>query len=367
MRRARQLHEDPSSPVVVFLGAGASVEAGLPISTGITRHLIEQMEAQSETELLTMIRFICDKLTSGRSGQTVDIELLLRTATYLADRNVDPLTESNANPLPRFVTSWCDELKAIDPTGDGVLFRRLLREAKALLPQILQPTKSVKYLSEINRLMNALPKRRRLAPVIFTLNYDLCLEQALNDANIKFTTGFEKGVWTPGVLANPRTIRLFKLHGSLGWVRHPERRIIYDAYDSAQSDEILVESPEINHEIVFAIDNKLQATQPFLWLFQQCAEIVSRSSYIVCIGYSFRDDHVNEIIGQAMASDPSKHLIFVSPSASEQTLEHVRGITFFPKRVLPIKGTARPVLRGSRIQTKMEQAENKQRVEEPFE
>jgi hypothetical protein len=40
--------------VVVFLGAGASVEAGLPISTGITRHLIEQMEAQSETELLNM-------------------------------------------------------------------------------------------------------------------------------------------------------------------------------------------------------------------------------------------------------------------------------------------------------------------------
>jgi len=366
MRKTHQKHEESSSPVVIFLGAGASVEAGLPISTGITRHLVEQMETQSEAELLGMIQFICNKLTTEENGQTVDIELLLRTAAYLADRNVDPLKDVNANPLPKFVTSWCEELKTIDPAGDGVLFRRLLREAKAILPRILQPTKSVKYLSEINRLMNALPKRKRFAPVVFTLNYDLCLEQALNDANIKFTTGFERGVWTPNALANPRTIRVFKLHGSLGWVRHPERRVIYDAYDSAQSDEILVESPEINHEIIFAIDNKLQATQPFLWLFQQCAEIVARSSYIVCIGYSFRDEHINEIIGQAMASDPSKHLIYVSPTASENTLEHVRGITFFPKRVLPIKGTARRVLMGSRIQTKLEQAEGKQRVEEPF-
>ncbi len=366
MRKKRHVHLEPSFPVVVFLGAGASVEAGVPVSTGITRHLLEELEKESETELLRMIQFICDKLTSNSGSPPVDIELLLRTATYLADRNADPLTESNANPLPKFVVSWCAELAAIDPGGDGVLFRRLLREAKALLPRVLQPNKSVKYLSEINRLMNAFPKRKRFAPVIFTLNYDLCLEQSLNDANIKFTTGFEKGVWRPDALANPGIIRIFKLHGSLGWVRHPERRVIYDAYDSVQSDEILVESPEINHEIIFAIDNKLQASQPFLWLFQQCAEIVMRSSYIICIGYSFRDAHVNEIIGQAMASDPAKHLIFVSPSASKHTFDNVRGITFFPERVVPIKGRAARVLLGSRIQTELEKAERKHGADELF-
>lgn len=352
------------SPVVVLLGAGASVDAGLPVSTQITQRLADELQQRSETELLHAIDYIAGALNNpatrslGLNSATLDIELLLRTATSLA--------EKQNNPLSKFVSQWHEGLTAIDPSGDGVLFRRLMRETKSFLPQLLQPNKAVRYLAEVHRLMGALPNKHRLAPVVFTLNYDLCLEQALREANLQFTTGFRRGMWSPSEFVDPRRIRIFKLHGSLGWVRHPERRVLFDANESLQSNAILLEGPDVNHEIVFAVDNKLQAAQPFLWLFQQCAEFIAQASYVVCIGYSFRDEHVNEIIGQALAADPSKCLIFVSPDAGEGMLRDAQAVTFYPNRVIPIRKRAKRALTGDAILSKIEAMESSKREDKPF-
>ena len=57
---------------------------------------------------------------------------------------------------------------------------------------------------------------------IFSLNYDLCIETALTHyAKKQFANGFtESGGWEPQTLNENIPIRLFKLHGSLDWMKH---------------------------------------------------------------------------------------------------------------------------------------------------
>ena len=333
------------------------------MSVQITRLLMDELKNRSETELSNAIAYIIDtlssrKLTTSGPGAPIDIELLLRSATYLA--------EKDKHPLSGFVSAWHAGLKTIDPSGDGLLFRRLILTTKKILPDLLQHKKSVRYLAGINRLVSVLQNKNRCAPIVFTLNYDICIEQALRDANLEFTTGFKNGIWHPAEFGNQQRIRLFKLHGSLGWVRHPERRILFDANESFQRDDILQEGPDINHEIIFAVDNKLQAAQPFLWLFQKCAELVAQAAYVVCIGYSFRDEHVNEIIGQALAADSNKCMVFVGPDVSENTLTETRKITFYPNRVTPIKMKAKRALTGNAILEALDTFESAKRGDIPF-
>ncbi len=149
-------------------------------------------------------------------------------------------------------------------------------------------------------------------------------------------------------------------------MRHPEKRILFDANESFEREDILLEGPEVKHEIIFAVDNKIQATQPFLWLFQQCAELVSKASYVICIGYSFRDEHVNEIIGQALAADSAKCLIFVGPDANESSLGEARAITFYPNRVIPIKKRAKRALTGDAIIHVLKDKETAKKEDKPF-
>ncbi len=130
-------------------------------------------------------------------------------------------------------------------------------------------------------------------------------------------------MWFDPEFAREDCIKVYKLHGSLGWVRH--KTTLYERGALKDRDDVPVESDEIPDELIFAVDNKLKATQPFMWMMNRFWEHVTHAPFIVTIGYSFGDAHVNEIIAQAMAVDPTRRLIAVGPNLDPAHLSNAPG------------------------------------------
>ena len=133
-----------------------------------------------------------------------------------------------------------------------------------------------------------LPERGRLK--VFTLNYDLCVEDACRAQGVDVTTGFEPriGRWSPSRFRASNTgINLCKLHGSLNWGLDDnlqDRRLIerYPPQWDKEPDLLLGPGPKLQHD------------DPFVSLYFEFHRALRSAKACVVIGYSFRDDHVKK-------------------------------------------------------------------------
>jgi hypothetical protein len=141
---------------------------------------------------------------------------------------------------------------------------------------------------------------RRENPIeVFTTNYDLLMEQAFEDSRVPYFDGFA-GVRKPFFdlrameedMLPPRWARLWKLHGSINWYHVPGRGVFRGATQEAGSKRVIHPShlkyEESRRMPYLAMIDRLRA-----FLKQPTATI------IVC-GYSFRDEHLNEVIVQGL-------------------------------------------------------------------
>jgi hypothetical protein len=58
----------------------------------------------------------------------------------------------------------------------------------------------------------------------------------------------------------------------------------------------------------------LVASGPFLSLLLEFERLLESATRLIIIGYSFRDDHVNEVIRRWLADDASRTITIVDPS-----------------------------------------------------
>jgi hypothetical protein len=358
--------EEAKPSAVVLLGAGASVDAGLKTSLQLTAALRESVSGSSR-DLQKALGLILGGVALQRGGdggdvtQPVDIETVLRVAQMLFDRA--------RSPLAPFVGSWIPALEDLAPARSPSVFRQLMLHAQSLLRQSLKtpedPTQ-LKYLAGISKLGSGKLEGLSKFPTVFTLNYDLCLERALEYEEVPFTTGFKTGVWTDSELDRDDCIKIYKLHGSLGWVRH--KTTLYERGALKDREDVPVESDEIPDELIFAVDNKLKATQPFMWMMNRFWEHVAKAPVIVTVGYSYSDAHINEIIAQGMAAEPSRRLIAVGPNLDEPRLSSAPGFeNYYPERTTILTDKAKQALMDSDtiLKTLVELMSEKQK-EVPF-
>lgn len=76
--------------------------------------------------------------------------------------------------------------------------------------------------------------------------------------------------------------------------------------------------------IIFGATYTLQYVDPFLFLAYEFRKWTLESKLILCIGYSFGDEHVNGILGQALRNDTERKLLSVTPLVSESTPQERR-------------------------------------------
>ena len=147
--------------------------------------------------------------------------------------------------------------------------------------------------------------------MVFTLNYDLCVEKAYHAEYNEFPErGFDKDrFWSHELLeeATPgeKNLYLYKLHGSIDWVRYSNNgKLTYsDSTSMIKVDGV---------ELIFGTTYKLQYVDPFLFLVYQLRRISLEAKLILVIGYGFGDEHINGILQQALRNEEEKRLVVVT-------------------------------------------------------
>ena len=137
---------------------------------------------------------------------------------------------------------------------------------------------------------------------IFTTNYDLLLEEALERARAPYFDGFTGGrepFFDPVTVANndlpPRWTRLWKLHGSLGWCSNQKGEVIRTGKANAK-------------HLVFPEHLKYEQTQkaPYSALLDRLRAFLSTpDTLLISIGFSFADAHISARVDEGLAGNPS--------------------------------------------------------------
>ncbi len=167
---------------------------------------------------------------------------------------------------------------------------------------------------------------------LFTTNYDMAFDYALDNLGIHYINGFmgvhnrcfrpevyDYDLYYPGqsvtgkVHRAEKVLKYYKIHGSLSWLAtKPSVSNTYGIKEIPLNDEFKVEDD--NELMVYPCVSKKSFTLdlPYSELFRQFSQTINQpQSVLFCVGYSFYDEHINDIIKQAL-SIPSFTLIIAN-------------------------------------------------------
>ena len=168
-------------------------------------------------------------------------------------------------------------------------------------------------------------------PWIFTTNYDLFNEVAMDRLGIPYSNGFTGTIerrFNPAsfryalaaqldILSRKWTavdnfVYLCKLHGSINWIEHDQGLFqIREVQNvpSFQEKRILIYPTPSKHSVSFS--------SPYSDLFREFqSRIACEQSVLFVVGYSFGDEHVNNILFQALTIPTFRLIIFAPPSGN---------------------------------------------------
>lgn len=133
---------------------------------------------------------------------------------------------------------------------------------------------------------------------IYTLNYDLLVEKALEKASLPYFSGFIGNVKPffitdsvddfNGVYVKQSWVKLWKLHGSLNFVKDTEDKIYIDNKETSSENLLIYPS----------MDKYLSSRKaPYISYLDRFRKyLVDKEKIVFVLGYSFGDDHINEVI-----------------------------------------------------------------------
>lgn len=139
---------------------------------------------------------------------------------------------------------------------------------------------------------------------IFTTNYDLLMEQAFEDCRVPYFDGFggaRKPFFDIRAMEEdelpPRWARLWKLHGSINWYQDASRGVFRGATTENGSKRVIHPS-HLKYEE--------SRRMPYLAMLDRLRAFLKQpTSTLVLCGYSFRDQHINDVILQGLQSTPT--------------------------------------------------------------
>ena len=153
---------------------------------------------------------------------------------------------------------------------------------------------------------------RKISIEIFTTNYDILAEQALEDLEIPYFDGF---VGARRSFFDLRAVednlipthwsRLWKIHGSINWYHEVVAKQL-KVFRSSEVREKL-EVGDVSH-LIYPSHLKYEESRkmPYLALIDQLTRFIrKKSSFLILCGYSFSDGHINDAIINALKANPT--------------------------------------------------------------
>jgi hypothetical protein len=144
---------------------------------------------------------------------------------------------------------------------------------------------------------------------VFTTNYDLLLEEALEDLAIPYFDGF---VGSRQSFFDLRAVednlipkhwtRLWKIHGSINWFQKENKDVYRSSLTKENGDSYLIYPSHLKYE--------QSRKMPYLALIDQLNRFIRQpNSLLIISGYSFNDQHLNDTIINALRANPNSMAI----------------------------------------------------------
>ncbi len=296
LRAAFEIREQLASEkrrLAFFFGAGSSMAVGMPGIEALTTKVMERLSGALKTDF----QAILNELPQGSNVEQALDRIRIYRELFGKDEVKEIAGIKGAGAARNLDLSVCQAISSCvrnDP-------------AKELGPHIV-----------FSQWLRALHCSRDFPVEIFTTNYDLLFERALERSGVPYFDGFvgsvapffvpecveaEEGK-TDEPIYPPRTwTRLWKLHGSVNWHLHDtaepgKTRITrYSGAVDKEGEELAI----------FPSRDKYTQSRklPFLSLQDRLRKLLSRGEcLLIILGYSFSDDHLNDIIFQGLRSNP---------------------------------------------------------------
>jgi len=290
-----------------FTGAGTSMAVGFPGIQQLTDMVSDRLKEPYKEKFNTI---------RNELSKQADVEAVLdRIRTYCEligddeEKGYSCLKGCEANQLDTAVCKEICGIFCIDPQG-------------GLNPHLV-----------FAQWIGALRNNRDLPVEIFTTNYDLLYEKAMETFGIPYFDGFGGSVnpfFLPESVEAEKTkkydsvypprgwTRLWKIHGSINW------SLFKDA--NSQKERIARLSTGKNTVgeggVIFPSREKYVQSRKLPYIaFQDRLRrlLIGGECLLIIMGYSFSDEHLNEIIFQGLRSNPHLAVIALMYGESGET------------------------------------------------
>lgn len=274
-----------SRHVVLFLGAGAPHAAGLPTAAELKDIVMRELNAVdhphfADRELeagLSRIRRLISLLADGEVIEGYDLAALRDTDQRVCAAIIRALSVQTILEPFRDIAAW----------AAGLSYTRPLE--------------------------------------IVTVNYDVLIERGLDQQSVPYFDGFvgtlrarfrEDLIETETSNIPPLFARLWKLHGSVNWE--------YETVGRSRCVVRLGSGEASDAAAIYPSDEKYEDSRrvPFVVLMDRFRRALAEHETMAFFaGYSFRDEHLNDILFDAAERNPRNHYVCLCYRAAP---EHLR-------------------------------------------
>lgn len=364
---------------LTLLGAGASVDAGVPSSVAMTREIVASIDSPrhdywgfSHAINYAVGAMVAHRTANGASAYAgIDVEELFSAVQMLSDRE--------SLEVAPFV-QWSPALSGVRGQGtsgslppffdknfkEGILQNRSFNQPGDMIKKAFEALSNTQSTDQIYmalqvEMLNALRKLvavsaesvEYLGPLlhsagipveIATLNYDRSVEELCRlkkrsvDTGMSAWSGGRDWEWDPNA-----EVRLLKLHGSIDWQIEVEqgRGGLTESKVVQRSDD---SESRGTPGVVFGGRGKLRADGPFLSMLREFDNMLSRAERLLIVGYSFRDDHINVALARWVNSVPGRNMTVIDPAFNRDRRVIDRRYSFANQ----LENASRPAVDGTR-------------------
>jgi len=252
----------------LLLGAGVSKACGLPNIYDLTIKAKELIKNEHFLGLLDNSDTVEDIL-----NKTQQLRVLLKSG-----KEINTLKESDIHDIEKNIKQVIFDELSIEINTENFY-------------------KLVVWLNFINR---------DYEKEIFTLNYDLLVEKALEKATLPYFSGFIGNVKPffitdsvedfKGIYVKQSFVKLWKLHGSLNFAKDKDDKIYIDNSIGETSENLLIYP---------SMDKYLSSRKaPYISYLDRFRKyLIDKEKIVFVLGYSFCDDHINEVIVNGLSNN----------------------------------------------------------------
>lgn len=295
----------------------------------------------------------------------LQFELLLNYLTALLFQHDAEKDNDGSVRIQKLITALKKSLFGICDVHERQTSERDLKRIRE--KGLEEEFKSRKYLFHEKFLKSLMQRPLNLQRAnIFTSNYDLAFEYAFDNLGIKYIDGFSGfhhryfkpetfnyDIFYPGsttagkVQRIEKVVRYFKLHGSISWISDNERTPS-NVYGIEEMPIELIKrkaddtKDKLNYGNLMiyptAVKKSYTLDLPYSELFRHFAYCISQPhSVLFTVGYSFCDEHFNDIIYQAL-SNPTFTLVIIDFNGCQKSAEIKRLRDLNDPRIIIIEG-----------------------------